>query len=532
MLRGKNLATKPPQLAAAIEIQSANVSAIKTLTRGICSIKGRTKVTKVTTATPVKRPSTRKKPQQNTTRQDDSVAFLGGTFVKNIKIEPGLEGDLEDDFDRSASSSEEGSAEEETLVITPVIPAKVSRMPPSTPCPPAKSARMTRDILPIEEAAKIGRNEIKNAMNFHVGMGEKQLLDVEKDADSATKHELLGIININDNYSYLAAEDVEKMFLKGNMELVSDFWSVVLDIVELDFIYQNPFWRGRFQNAAATIIAWMVTYHLKEENSRENSNFLPKAYPYRSELWPAIRKPASCSKRRGPQIVESVVETHKVRAIGLRNLSMEADQKAKAIEEEADKIEKHMMGEFAFYDRVQKGKEVEMAVGKFIQDAKKCFNNALDRERDARIENRALDIKRPTAIEVMGSFPTWVGAMRKNGVFRRLQFAQNNGYSAQSSHMNQGTGYPFNFFQPRAMYSPHMMSQGFTMPSGGIMYMEQGRLMQSGIFGGVMQGGREEKEVQGMGNGRLMQAGMLSGDNGVQSMSTGNSRISGGGPTS
>lgn len=72
-----------------------------------------------------------------------------------------------------------------------------------------------------------------------------------------------GAKSIKEDYSCIESEDVEKLFLKRNMELVLDIWSPILDIVDVDFIFVNLFWGERFLKAAANMIAWMVTFQVK-----------------------------------------------------------------------------------------------------------------------------------------------------------------------------------------------------------------------------------------------------------------------------
>ncbi|KAF8454012.1 hypothetical protein BGX38DRAFT_1268251 [Terfezia claveryi] len=390
--------------------------------------------------------------------------------------------------------------------------------------------------------------------------------------------ETRGAKSINDNYPCLEPEDIEAMFLKGNLELVSDFWSFLLDVVDADFICVNPFWAGRFQKATATIVAWMLTFHLKLENPRHRAaNFVPFTEVYKAELlsnailkadavlkgvestglvdWPQIKKPESWSKRRSPvniygalkyaglrkqaaqaaleeDIEEQLerpeirltvpaqpkgvpdlfyvtpfndrckwlIETHKARATALRNLSIEAGERIKNLEEEAGRMENRMVDEFAFYEKAQKGKEMELACARFMADAKKMFSEALEREREACIEKRKIGDDKPSVLEILGSFAAWVGVMRKEvqNAYSQNAYGQVNVYGATGQFQhgnagpgpgnhpgpgNQGHGYPFNFYQPGMMYPPQMVSNGFGM---------QGRAMSSGtgqITAGVQQVG-------------------------------------------
>ena len=134
--------------------------------------------------------------------------------------------------------------------------------------------------------------------------------------------ELRGVKSIKEGYPCIEPEDVEKLFLKGNLELVNDIWSPILDVVENDFICTNGFWGGRFLKATANVLAWMVTHHMKSENARENSMFKPNHYRISADLvsiaitkadevfggqngqgpiseWPVLRKPPSWDKKKG-----------------------------------------------------------------------------------------------------------------------------------------------------------------------------------------------------------------------------------------
>lgn len=132
--------------------------------------------------------------------------------------------------------------------------------------------------------------------------------------------ELRGAKSIRDGFTCIDAEDIEKMFLKGNLELVHDIWSPVLDVVDNDFICMNPIWGERFLKATANVLAWLVTFHMKSDQPRNNSKFNPGQYILTAEVvsqaiykadevlysnngcvreWPTIKKPPNWNKRQG-----------------------------------------------------------------------------------------------------------------------------------------------------------------------------------------------------------------------------------------
>lgn len=55
-------------------------------------------------------------------------------------------------------------------------------------------------------------------------------------------------------------EDVDELFLKGNMKLVSDVWNYILDVVEPELLLRDEEWGRKMLSSTCTILAWYITY--------------------------------------------------------------------------------------------------------------------------------------------------------------------------------------------------------------------------------------------------------------------------------
>ena len=68
---------------------------------------------------------------------------------------------------------------------------------------------------------------------------------------------------INDNYSIVEQEEINDVFVKGDIYLVANVWSPVLDVVEKDYLLTAPDWSAKFLRQTCVTLAWLLTYFLK-----------------------------------------------------------------------------------------------------------------------------------------------------------------------------------------------------------------------------------------------------------------------------
>ena len=63
-------------------------------------------------------------------------------------------------------------------------------------------------------------------------------------------------------------KDVDELFLKGNMKLVSDVWNYILDVVEPELLLRDEEWTRKMIGSICTILAWYITYLFQLPDSK------------------------------------------------------------------------------------------------------------------------------------------------------------------------------------------------------------------------------------------------------------------------
>lgn len=58
----------------------------------------------------------------------------------------------------------------------------------------------------------------------------------------------------------IVEEDVNDLFIKGNMKLVTDVWNVIMDVVEPELLLRYQNWANRLLKTTYTILAWYLTF--------------------------------------------------------------------------------------------------------------------------------------------------------------------------------------------------------------------------------------------------------------------------------
>ncbi|KAF8427505.1 hypothetical protein EV426DRAFT_572183 [Tirmania nivea] len=545
---------------------------------------------------------------------EEEISFLGREFA--VKVEPGV--DEEEDCDYTPVKHMT------VQPIMPVQPMKRARLDALSASRKEKGTLLLhiKWVHPdykkdCEIGANLGTLELKNVVNFYErlkmwkkleqvsgdrekvvkaawGLDAKQLQQAEREIQAGVKQEPVGVVmflecekahgyieslfsqveargtkSINDQFPCIDTEDVEYMLLQEKgMKLVSDIWSPILDVVDIDYICTNPFWGERFYKATATVLAWMLTFHVKSEKARENANFEPGTYPYTADLvskaifkadsvlggggdavvgdWPTLKKPVNWTKKRGQlhcygalkyakiysQLAEAAVEeideeigkpanriivpdrptgldemmdvtnqmeqakwvmdNIKARSAALRLVEVQAGEKARLLEEESEKLLKWMKDMMIYTERAQKGKEVHMAVECYIMNAKRMFQDAMDKEKDGYVERGGLVGSHGDSsgiAEIMGGFAAWIGKMRANKLFK----AHVVNYNAATAGMQVGGssfqgGYMMN--QGNMQGYQHGYNQGpSNIPIGQNMLLPLGMVPGPGYWGPQGYGG-------------------------------------------
>lgn len=108
-------------------------------------------------------------------------------------------------------------------------------------------------------------------------------------------------------------EDVDELFLKGNMKLVSDVWYHILDVVERELLLKDEEWGKRMLSSTCTILAWYITYLFQLPDPKgfmegtvtsggieasDRTKAIHKGDLQISQLWPGLRVPLRWGKRR------------------------------------------------------------------------------------------------------------------------------------------------------------------------------------------------------------------------------------------
>lgn len=74
---------------------------------------------------------------------------------------------------------------------------------------------------------------------------------------------------INDSNPVADESEINDLFMKNNIGLVSDVWSPIMDIGEKDYLFTYLTWFERFIKSTCVTLGWLMTYLMKVEKPRE-----------------------------------------------------------------------------------------------------------------------------------------------------------------------------------------------------------------------------------------------------------------------
>ena len=74
------------------------------------------------------------------------------------------------------------------------------------------------------------------------------------------------------SFACIEPDEVDMMFLRGNVRLVADVWNPILDI-EVDFLLVNPQWSDRFIKKTCVVLGWLI-YDLPYARSEPTTNVI------------------------------------------------------------------------------------------------------------------------------------------------------------------------------------------------------------------------------------------------------------------
>ena len=104
----------------------------------------------------------------------------------------------------------------------------------------------------------------KEAQGFISG----QLMKVEAKKQAALLRETGGVnvrvrglgLGSAPNTPIIDQDEVNKILIKGDMRLISDVWSYVLDVMDEGFLITNEVWGQRFLKSTCIILSWYITF--------------------------------------------------------------------------------------------------------------------------------------------------------------------------------------------------------------------------------------------------------------------------------
>ena len=82
----------------------------------------------------------------------------------------------------------------------------------------------------------------------------------------------------------LSAIDIRDRFLKSQMQLVSDIWYPIIDVVAPNFLLDNGMWGTQFLDATCVILAWMFTHFIRVDKAEEKLKFEVGKCPIPADL--------------------------------------------------------------------------------------------------------------------------------------------------------------------------------------------------------------------------------------------------------
>jgi len=118
-------------------------------------------------------------------------------------------------------------------------------------------------------------------LGAHVGMWEmRQRHEEQKKAKKTAKansmtptnaNPMIPTVNIRAIQTTIAIIDedaVDTLFIKGDMQLVSDVWYPILDVVEDEYLEKNTEWADRMLKRTCIILSLYITYYLNSSDPR------------------------------------------------------------------------------------------------------------------------------------------------------------------------------------------------------------------------------------------------------------------------
>ncbi|KAF8418691.1 hypothetical protein EV426DRAFT_704490 [Tirmania nivea] len=121
-----------------------------------------------------------------------------------------------------------------------------------------------------------------------------------------------GVGFLESGYLILSGEEIRVKWLKDKVDLISNMWYPIMDVVPENFLMENNFWAERMMKSTCKILSWMVTYFFKIKDADQQMQFercpiapewitqaiLKSEFPLIPEF-PKFRKPGSWLQYKG-----------------------------------------------------------------------------------------------------------------------------------------------------------------------------------------------------------------------------------------
>ena len=287
-------------------------------------------------------------------------------------------------------------------------------------------------------------------------------------------------------------EDIDALFLKGNMKLVSDVWGHILDVVEPGFLLKDCEWGKKMLRSTCIILAWYITYLFQlldpkgaiEETATGIETTDKTAAIHKGDLglsteWPPLKLPVKWGRRstvpwygelvggKGFQdpIREDLenglamasateggcllsvldddidAEAEKFRDIllsragHLEELGRKAIDKAKDVKDRASELIRGMKDSKIYTERVVKQRMATEAIDQFCKSAWIAYEEAKRSEKRRELEGIGPGTE---VLEVIGTCHIWMENLKKMGVFKELGVEYENSFGVASKDAMQG----------------------------------------------------------------------------------------------